>query len=167
MYCDKSHVDHTHLLVVFSEAMYFHSLLAVCFGAFAAWLEGDRLPEELQLICLWVLSRTGFFCKSTAQLQKPSSHHRPTSSQHQLIILQTTLWSSWSNVDIMNLAWILSEYALKNLTPSEANTALQTLSLRPLYNRIKQHTVQSQLKTKWVRSWDSHHEPMLNWFKLA
>lgn len=56
------------LLVVFSEAMYFHSLRAVCLGALAAWLEGDRLPEELQLICLWVLSRTGFFCKSTVQL---------------------------------------------------------------------------------------------------
>ncbi len=72
--------------MVFSEAMYFHSLLPVCFGAFAAWLEGDRLPEELQLICLWVLSRTGLFCKSTVQLQKPSLHHRPTSGQHQLII---------------------------------------------------------------------------------
>lgn len=64
--------------------MYFHSLLAVCLGAFAAWLEGDGLPEELQLICLWVLSRTGFFCKSTWQLQKPSLHHRPTSGLHQL-----------------------------------------------------------------------------------
>lgn len=65
------------LLAVFSEAMYFHSLLAVCFGAFAAWLEGDRLPEELQLICRWSLSRTGFFCKSILQLQRPSLHHRP------------------------------------------------------------------------------------------
>lgn len=85
---EKSYVvhTHTHLLVVFSEAMYFHSLLAVIFGAFAAWLEGDRLPEELQLICLWALSRTGFFCKSTVQLQKPSLHHGPTSGQHQLII---------------------------------------------------------------------------------
>lgn len=81
LYCNQSHVC-IHLLVVFSEAMYFHSLLPGCFGAFAAWLEGDRLPEELQLICLWVLSRTGFFCKSTAQLQKPSLHHRSTSGHN-------------------------------------------------------------------------------------
>lgn len=56
-----------HLLAVFSEAMYFHSLLALGFWTFAAWLEGERLPEELQLSCLWALSRTGFFCKSTMQ----------------------------------------------------------------------------------------------------
>lgn len=88
--CDKPQSSFKHLLAVFSEAMYFHSLLAVTLGAFAAWLEGDRLPEELQLICLWVLSRTGFFCKSTAQLQNPSLHHGPTSGQNQLIILQTS-----------------------------------------------------------------------------
>lgn len=63
------------LLVVFSDAIYFHSLRALTLGAFAAWLEGDRLPEELQLICLWALSRTGLFCKSTAELQNPRLHH--------------------------------------------------------------------------------------------
>lgn len=69
-----------HSLVVFSEAMYFHSLLALTLGAFAAWLEGDRLPEELQLICLWALSRIGLFCKSnsaaTESKASPRGHPR-------------------------------------------------------------------------------------------
>lgn len=81
-----------HLLVVFSEAIYFHSLLALTLGAFAAWLEGDRLPEELQLICLWALSRIGLFCKSTAQLQNPWLHHEgpPLPGQDRPIVRQTT-----------------------------------------------------------------------------
>lgn len=41
-----------HLLVVFSEAMYFHSCLAE---------PGERLPEELLLSCLWTFSRGVFF----------------------------------------------------------------------------------------------------------
>lgn len=81
-----------HLLVVFSEAIYFHSLLALTLGAFAAWLEGDRLPEELQLICLWALSRMGLFCKSTAQLQNPRLHHEgpPLLGRHWPILSQTS-----------------------------------------------------------------------------
>lgn len=84
---DKSRYRRAHLLVVFSEAMYFHSLLELCLGALGGWLEGDRLPEELQLICLWVLSRGGFFCKSTVQLDThsqqrhtvpPVAHTHPT-----------------------------------------------------------------------------------------
>lgn len=54
-------------LEVFSEAMIFHSCLELCTVAF-----GERLPEELVLICLWSFSRGGFFCKIKRQLQKPS-----------------------------------------------------------------------------------------------
>lgn len=80
---NKKNAVGEHVLVVFSEAMYFQSLLVVCFWTLAAWLEGERLPEELQLSCLWALSRTGFFCKSTTQLQKPSLHHSLASGQNE------------------------------------------------------------------------------------
>ena len=69
--------------------MYFHSLLELCLGALGAWLEGDRLPEELQLICLWVLSRGGFFCKSTAQLQTPTASRDTRSQQRPMVLAET------------------------------------------------------------------------------
>jgi hypothetical protein len=69
---------HIHLLVVFSEAMYFHSLLQGL-GVLEAKPECEELPGVEELGCLWVLlfSRGGFFCKSRKQLQKPSQRQQP------------------------------------------------------------------------------------------
>lgn len=61
------HIKGANLLVVFSEAMYFHSCLQECLAD-----PGERLPEELVLSCRCTFSRRGFFCKGTVQLQTPS-----------------------------------------------------------------------------------------------
>lgn len=82
--------DQTHLLdnpcpcyslEVFSEAMIFHSCLGLWTVAF-----GERLPEELLLICLWSFSRGGLFCKIKRQLQKPS--------QRLQLLLPLLLWDT-------------------------------------------------------------------------
>ena len=61
--------------------MIFHSCLGLWTVAF-----GERLPEELLLLCLWSFSRGGFFCKTKRQLQKPSQRPR--------LLLPLLLWAN-------------------------------------------------------------------------
>lgn len=122
-------LDQTHLLdnpcpcyslEVFSEAMIFHSCLGLWTVAF-----GERLPEELLLICLWSFSRGGLFCKIKRQLQKPS---------WRLQLLQPLLlWDTESTLlhRLRRAAFIAHLYFQQNILPAQQQWPKTTLHFSP------------------------------------